>query len=134
MPKVRLVRKEIISAAHQLHCDSLSPSENNALFGKCANLHGHNYEISVVIEGDVDPLTGLVMNFDELKSIIHTHVIRKIDHKNLNADVDEFKSLNPTAEHIAIVIWSWLQPSLTDLLVEVQVTESEKNTAIYRGN
>lgn len=134
MPVAILSRRETFSASHRLYSDKLSAAENQALFGKCAhaNGHGHNYVLEVVVRGPVDA-HGLVMNLSDLKRLIEEHVLRKVDHKHLNLDVAEFKTLNPTAENIACVIWQWLKPALGALLYEVRLHETENNVAVYRG-
>src|SRR4051812_45540195 len=107
-----LSRKETFSASHRLHSDSLSPAENKRLFGKCnsENGHGHNYGIEVTVRGELDPETGLVFNLNDLKLAMKDGVLDKFDHKHLNLDVAEFRSLNPTAENIAKVCWDLLKP------------------------
>lgn len=123
---MRVTRRASFSAAHKLQCDHLSEDDNKRLFGKCYNLHGHNYDLYVSVEGDVDPQTGLVVNFDDLKAIINRIVMARMDHKYLNEDVPELKNCNPTAENIARVIWKWLVVELPTL-VEVKLVESENN-------
>jgi len=136
MPKAILTRRETFSASHRLVSQELSDEENSKLFGKCfhPNGHGHNYVIEVSVLGDINPKTGIVMNLTELKRIIHDVVMSKVDHRHLNLDVEEFKTLNPTAENIAYVIWQWLKPSLGALLYEIKLHETENNAAVYRGD
>lgn len=135
MPRALLIRRETFSASHRLLSKDLSDAENEALFGKCfhPNGHGHNYVLKVSVHGDIDPKTGIVMNLTDLKKIIQDKVMTKVDHRHLNLDVEEFKSLNPSAENIAYVIWQWLKPALGDLLYEIELFETENNIAIYRG-
>lgn len=135
MPAAILSRRETFSASHRLVSAALSDAENQALFGKCYHPsgHGHNYVLEVSVHGSIDQKTGIVMNLAKLKEIIQTQVLSKVDHKHLNLDVVEFKTLNPTAENIAYVIWQWLTPSLGELLYEVRLHETENNVAIYRG-
>jgi len=134
MPAAILTRRETFSASHRLYSNQMSDEQNHALFGKCAHVngHGHNYVLEVSVKGGIDK-NGLVMNLTDLKQIIHDNVLAKVDHKHLNLDVQEFKTLNPTAENIAFVIWGWLKPSLGGLLYEVKLHETENNVAIYRG-
>lgn len=134
MPSAILTRRETFSASHRLYSAALSDSENKALFGKCyhPNGHGHNYVLEVSVKGAIDK-NGLVMNLADLKKIIEEHVLSKVDHKHFNLDVPEFKTLNPTAENIAYVIWGWLKPTLGALLYEVKLHETENNVAVYRG-
>ena len=130
-----LSRRETFSASHRLHCNNLGDEENRKLFGKCNHTsgHGHNYVLEVLVKGTIDEKTGLVMNLADLKQIIHDHVLIKVDHKHLNVDVPEFKTLNPTTENVAKIIWDWLKPQLGGLLYEVRLQETENNLAIYRG-
>lgn len=133
---VYLSRRATFSASHRLYAEELSPSENESLFGKCArpNGHGHNYVLEVLLKGPVNSKTGIVFNLSDLKRIIDEAVIQKVDHRHLNLDVPEFKSLNPSAENIAVVFWGWLNQALPrGLLYEVRVRETENNIAIYRG-
>ena len=132
MATVYLTRKEHFSAAHRLHSDHLSDSENRKLFGKCnsKNGHGHNYSIEVTVGCKVDK-HGLTMNLSKLKKIIRKTIIDRFDHRHLNLDTKEFKALNPTAENIAIVSWNLLKKQLP--LFEVRIHETEKNIATYRG-
>jgi 6-pyruvoyltetrahydropterin/6-carboxytetrahydropterin synthase len=137
MPKVYLTRRETFSASHRLHSEKISGEENKKLFGKCnsENGHGHNYVLEVTVYGEVDLKTGLVLNLADLKQIMDAHVLSKVDHKHLNLDVEEFKSLNPTTENLAIVVWKWLAPHLPlGLLHQIKIFETEKNIAVYSGN
>jgi 6-pyruvoyltetrahydropterin/6-carboxytetrahydropterin synthase len=130
--RLSLTRKESFSASHRLHSPSLGAEENLRIFGKCNNLngHGHNYLLEVTVTAELDAVTGMLMNLDTLKQIIKTHVINKLDHKNLNLDVPEFMELNPTAENIVVVIWSWLEEALGgERLHEVLLHETDKNSA-----
>lgn len=135
MPQATLTRRETFAASHRLHADALSDAENQALFGPCnrPNGHGHNYVLYVSVKGPIDSETGIVMNLVDLKDVIRTHVMSKVDHRHLNLDVPEFQTLNPTVENIAVVIWRWLKPHLP-LLEEVKVYETENNIAVYRGD
>ncbi len=135
MPTAILSRRETFSASHRLHSAQLSDEENRALFGKCnhANGHGHNYTLEVLVKGEIAQKTGLVMNLNDLKALIHQHVLDKVDHRHLNLDVAEFKTLNPTTENLVVVIWNWLAPHLDGLLYEIRLHETENNIAIYRG-
>lgn len=135
MPKVYLSRLESFSASHRLNSAHLSSEENQKLFGKCNSIngHGHNYKIEVVVCSEVN-VHGLTMNLNDLKRVIEEEVISRLDHKHLNLDVAEFRKLNPTAENIALVCWGWLKARISGAqLFEVRIHETEKNTAIYRG-
>lgn len=137
MPKIYLSRRATFCASHRLHSHKLSDEENKKLFGKCnsKNGHGHNYVIEVMVFGDLDEDTGILMNLTDLKEAIDQCVIQRLDHKNLNLDVEEFKDLNPTAENIAIMCWKWLREKIpASLLYEVCLHETENNVVRYRGD
>ncbi|MDR0343874.1 MAG: 6-carboxytetrahydropterin synthase [Nocardiopsaceae bacterium] len=123
-------RRESFNAAHQLCDPDLSDDENRRLFGKCANLHGHNYVLEVVVAGDVDPATGYVLDLKLLSDLMASQVIRDVDHRNLNTDVPWLKGCVPTAENLAQAIWERLRPELPDgLLRSVRIWETDKNWA-----
>lgn len=132
--RVSVFRKEHFNAAHRLHNPLLSDSDNQNVFGKCnnANFHGHNYELVVRITGEVDPVTGYVIDMKVLSKIIKENILDKFDHKNLNLDTQEFKSLNPTAENIAVVIWNILLKELDNrFTIKVWLYETERNFVEY---
>jgi 6-pyruvoyltetrahydropterin/6-carboxytetrahydropterin synthase len=123
-------RRESFNAAHQLCNPDLSDDENQRLFGKCANLHGHNYVLEVVLAGEVDQATGYVMDLKLLSDVIGRQVIRDVDHRNLNTDVPWLAGRVPTTENLAQAFWERLQPELPDgLLRTVRVWETDKNWA-----
>ena len=129
---VLIGRRESFNAAHQLCNPDLSDEENRRLFGKCVNLHGHNYVLEVVVAGDVDPASGYVFDLKSLSDVIGRQVIRDVDHRNLNTDVPWLKGRIPTAENLARACWERLQPELPDgLLRTVQVWETDKNWAEF---
>lgn len=132
--KVAVFRKEHFNAAHRLHNPNWSDEKNQAVFGKCnnPNFHGHNYELFVQVVGDPDPETGYVMDMKILSDLIKEQVLDRFDHKNLNLDTDEFKSLNPTAENIAVVIWNILREHLDQKLdLKIRLYETERNFVEY---
>lgn len=132
--KVRVIRKEHFNAAHRLFNPAWSDEKNTAVFGKCANpnYHGHNYDLEVSITGEPNPETGYVYDLKELSDLIQERVIRHFDHKNLNLDTPHFKSLNPTAENIAVVIWELLRPAIDERFnLNVKLYETERNCAEY---
>ncbi len=132
--KVAVYRKAHFNAAHRLHNPDWSDEMNQRVFGKCnnPNYHGHNYDLEVKIVGEVDPRTGYVMDMKELKDLINEHILERFDHKNLNLDTEEFKSLNPTAENIAVVIWNILDKQLRDeLQLTIRLYETERNFVEY---
>ena len=123
-------RRESFNAAHQLCDPDLSDEENRRIFGKCANLHGHNYVLEVTVAGEIDEATGYVLDLKFLSEVIGRQVIRDVDHRNLNTDVAWLKGLVPTAENLAQAIWERLRPELPDgLLRSVRVWETDKNWA-----
>jgi 6-pyruvoyltetrahydropterin/6-carboxytetrahydropterin synthase len=123
-------RRESFNAAHQLCDPGLSDEENRRLFGKCANLHGHNYVLEVVVAGEVDQATGYVFDLKRLADVIGRQVIREVDHRNLNTDVSWLKGQIPTSENLARAIWDRLEPELpAGLLRTVRVFETDKNWA-----
>jgi 6-pyruvoyltetrahydropterin/6-carboxytetrahydropterin synthase len=123
-------RRESFNAAHHLWNPDLPDDENQRLFGKCANLHGHNYVLEVVVAGGIDPDTGYVLDLKVLSEVIARQVIRDVDHRNLNTDVPWLKGRIPTAENLALAFWERLRPELPDgLLRSVRVWETDKNWA-----
>jgi 6-pyruvoyltetrahydropterin/6-carboxytetrahydropterin synthase len=123
-------RRESFNAAHQLCDPDLSDDENRRRFGKCANLHGHNYLLEVVVAGEIDRATGYVLDLKLLSDVIIRQVIRDVDHRNLNTDVSWLKGRVPTAENLAQAFWDRLQPELPGgLLRSVRVWETDKNWA-----
>ena len=123
-------RRESFNAAHRLYDPDLSEEENRRLFGKCANLHGHNYVLEVVVAGQIDQATGYVLDLKTLSDIICTQVIRDVDHRNLNTDVPWLKGRIPTTENLAQAFWERLRPELPDgLLRSVRLWETDKNWA-----
>ena len=132
---VLLTRRVTFSASHRLYNPDLTDQENWDIFDKCSykNGHGHNYVVYVTLKGKPDVKTGMVMNVSILKELLETTVLSDFDHRHLNLDVDEFKTLLPSVENIAIVIWNRLLPHLDTLLYEVKVVETENIYAVYRG-
>jgi 6-pyruvoyltetrahydropterin/6-carboxytetrahydropterin synthase len=134
MNKVAVYRKEHFNAAHRLNNPSWDENRNSSIFGKCNNpsFHGHNYELIVKLVGEPDPDTGFVVDLKVLSELIEESVLKKFDHKNLNLDLEEFRSLNPTAENIAIVIYNILRQKLDDKLeLQVRLYETERNFVEY---
>ncbi len=132
--KVAVYRREHFNAAHRLHNPNLDAETNQRLFGKCNNphYHGHNYDLTVCVVGEVDPITGYVIDTKILSDLIKTYVTEPFDHHNLNLEVEEFKSLNPTAEHIAYVIYERLRPHIAqDKDLKITLYETERNFVEY---
>ena|SRR5437763_152170 len=127
---VRISRRETFNAAHQLRDPGLSEDENQRLYGKCANLHGHNYVLDVVVAGETDPKTGYVMDLKQLSDVISSRVVDDVDHRNLNTDVPWLEGLIPTAENLAVAFWERLRSELpAGLLHSVRLWETDKNWA-----
>jgi len=123
-------RRESFNAAHQLCNPDLSDDENRRLFGKCANLHGHNYILEVVVTGKIDQATGYILDLKTLSDLIARRIICDVDHRNLNTDVPWLKGRVPTAENLAQAFWERLRPELPGgLLRSVRVWETDKNWA-----
>lgn len=134
--KVKVSRKAHFNAAHRLFRKDWSFEKNEATFGKCNNpkFHGHNYDLIVSVTGEIDQETGYVMDMKVLKDLIKEEVEVAFDHKNLNMEVPEFASLNPTAENIAVVIWQKLRPRINKAHeLEVVLYETPRNFVTYSG-
>ena len=135
-PTVYVTRRSTFSASHRLYNPALSEAENDALFDKCANPHGHghNYVLEVTVAGKPGKDSGYVIDLKKLKKIIREEVLSRLDHRHLNHDVEFFKEVVPTAENIALFIWSVLAPKITDgTLFSVRLHETENNVVEYRG-
>jgi 6-pyruvoyltetrahydropterin/6-carboxytetrahydropterin synthase len=131
-PMVLMTEAFEFSAAHRLHCPTISDEENRRTFGKCnnANGHGHNYQVDITIAGEPDPLTGVLLPAARLERTVRERVIDRLDHKHLNVDCDEFRNLNPSVENIARVIWSLLDRQFEPArLAHVRVWETPKTYA-----
>jgi 6-pyruvoyltetrahydropterin/6-carboxytetrahydropterin synthase len=127
-------RRESFNAAHQLCDPGLSDDENERLFGKCANLHGHNYVLEVVVGGQIDTSTGYVVDLKHLAEIIERCIIRDVDHRNLNTDVPWLEGRIPTAENLALACWERIRPELpAGSLRSVRIWETDKNWAEVSG-
>lgn len=132
--KTSVYRKESFNAAHRLHNSNWDDKKNQMIFGKCnnPNFHGHNYDLEVCVTGFCDLETGYVIDVKILSDIIQNTVIEKFDHKNLNIEVAEFKTLNPTAENIAFVIFNLLVNKLPNNLdLKIRLYETRKNYVEY---
>lgn len=124
------------AAAHRLARPDWSDDQNRALYGKCANPngHGHNYLLEVAVEGDVDPETGMVVNFYDLQRVVEREIFDKVDHRNLNVDVDFLRGIVPTAENLAKRFWEVLEPHIREgRLHSITVGEGNTNLATYYG-
>jgi 6-pyruvoyltetrahydropterin/6-carboxytetrahydropterin synthase len=136
--RVYLTRRESFSAAHRLHSPHLTNEENALSYGKCnrAAGHGHNYVVEVTLAGEPDARTGMVMNIADLKIIVQ-NVLDALDHHNIDVDVEWFREGRPsTAENIAVYLYNQIKVglgSLSHLMYEVKLWETEKNIVMYRG-
>jgi 6-pyruvoyltetrahydropterin/6-carboxytetrahydropterin synthase len=132
--KVAVYRKEHFNAAHRLFNPHWDNEKNDAVFGKCNNVnyHGHNYELVIKVVGEIDQETGYVIDLKYLSDIIKNNILNRFDHKNLNLDTEEFKNLNPTAENIAVVIYTILRPLLQQQYeLKVKLYETDRNFVEY---
>ena len=135
--RVKVSRQAHFNAAHRLYRADWSFDKNQEVFGLCnnPNYHGHNYELIVSVTGEIDPITGYVMDMKVLKDLIKSEVENAFDHKNLNLEVPEFKEMNPTAENIAVIIYHKLRPHIeADKDIEVVLYETPRNFVTYSGN
>lgn len=135
---IYLTRKEHFNAAHKLYNPDWSEEKNREVFGKCANSnwHGHNYNLWVTVKGEPDPDTGFIMNVKTLSEIIRTVVVDKLDHSNLNLDVDFIpKGMQASTENLARLIWQQLEPHIAPYcqLHSVKLQETETIFAEYLG-
>jgi 6-pyruvoyltetrahydropterin/6-carboxytetrahydropterin synthase len=133
-----ITRRERFSAAHKLYRADWSLEQNENVFGKCSNpnWHGHNYELFVTVKGEVDPETGFLIDLKEMKRIILQHVIEKLDHRNVNLDVDFMAGKLASTEYIAIAIFDVLKPLFAArkvILHSVKLVETENNYVEYFG-
>lgn len=136
MAKCTVVRKVQFCAAHRLHNPSKSDEWNRTTFGLCNNpsYHGHNYELEITVEGDIDPDTGYVVDADRLKRVADDYVVAPLDHKNINVDVPWFANRLTSAEHIAMFCWEQLAPRIpAGRLICIRLAENAVNAVEYRG-
>jgi len=138
MPRLRVTRRLHFCAAHRLAREDWDAERNERIFGLCAspNWHGHNYELDVTVEGEVDPETGFVLDLKVLHELVETRVIRELDHRNLNLDVPWLKGVNPTTEQLVIAIWERLAPALPEgvRLARLVLWETPRNYVEYTGD
>jgi len=135
---VYITRKFHFSASHRVFNPALSDEENYKIFGKCSNPngHGHNYVLDVTVAGEIDPQTGFVMDLTDLKHLVEKEIIEKVDHKNLNSDVDFMKNVLPSAENIAAKFWERVENKIDKSkgkLISIKLQETVNNSVEYRG-
>lgn len=135
---IYITRKFHFSASHRLYKEGLTDEENEKIYGKCSNPngHGHNYNLEITVAGKKDSFTGFVMDLKELKEIVNTELIDKVDHKNFNIDVGFMKGIIPSTENIAVKFWEILENKINNSerkLSSVKLFETENNFVEYRG-
>ncbi|RLD39026.1 MAG: 6-carboxytetrahydropterin synthase [Bacteroidetes bacterium] len=135
---IYITRRERFTAAHRLFRKEYSDEENMEVFGKCSNpnWHGHNYQLFVTVKGEINPKTGFLINLTDLKNIIREKIIDKVDHKNLNIEVDFLKNKFTSTEVIAVSIWKELENNIKNMgatLHCVKISETENNSVEYYG-
>ncbi|MCF8331800.1 MAG: 6-carboxytetrahydropterin synthase [Bacteroidales bacterium] len=135
---MHITRKERFNAAHRLYRKDYTDEKNLKVFGKCSNpnWHGHNYDLYVTVKGKVNPETGFVINLKQLSKIIKEFVIQKLDHKNINLEVDFMQGKLASTENIAIAIWEQLEEPVRSLhaeLFSIKIYETENNFVEYFG-
>ena len=138
MKAIYITRRETFNAAHRLRREDWSDAQNDIVFGKCSNKnwHGHNFELFVTVKGRPSEETGFVLNLKELGTIIKAEVIEKIDHKNINLDVDFMKGIMSSTENLAIGIWNEIDVLIKEKggeLVKIKLIETENNFVEYFG-
>lgn len=136
MPTCAVTRRLHFNAAHRLHNPAKPEAWNRETFGPCnnPNWHGHNYDLDVTVEGAIDPDTGYVMDVGLLKRLAEEHLVRHLDHRNLNLDVPWFRELLPSAENISVVAWRVLRPLIPpELALRIRLWETPRNYAEYDG-
>lgn len=135
---IYLTRRERFNAAHRMFKPDWDDKKNEEVYGKCSNpnWHGHNYTLFVTIKGEIDPEIGYVVNLKTLSKIIKKEVITKIDHKNMNVEVDFMKGKVASSENLAIAIWETLDKPIRDIGVAlhcIRIEETENNSVEYYG-
>ncbi len=140
MRMIYVSRKEHFNAAHKLYNPSWSKEKNQEVFGPCANenWHGHNYDLIVTVGGTPDPDTGFVIDLKKLSDLIRQEVIEKVDHKNLNLDVDFMSGKMASTENLAIELWNILMPKISGIskfgrLHSIRLYETSRNYVDYFG-
>ena len=135
---IYITRRERFNAAHRLFREDFSDEKNLKIFGKCSNRnwHGNNYELFVTLKGEINPETGFLVNLKTLSKLIRETVITKLDHKNINLEVDFMKGKLASTENLAVGIWNELHDKIKALDADlhcIKVSESENNSAEYYG-
>jgi 6-pyruvoyltetrahydropterin/6-carboxytetrahydropterin synthase len=133
--RISLTRRYRFSASHRLHSAEFSEEENQRLYGKCSNPHGHghNYIVEVTVGGPVDPETGMVANLGDLDPFVEREVVEAFDHKYLNEEIAEFSEAVPTTENLCREIYRRLKPFPAARLEQVRIEETTNNSFEYAG-
>jgi 6-pyruvoyltetrahydropterin/6-carboxytetrahydropterin synthase len=135
---VYLTRRERFNAAHRMFRPEWSDEKNAEVYGKCSNplWHGHNYVLYITVKGNVDPVVGYVVNLSELSKVIRIEIIDKLDHKNINLEVDFMKGKVVSSENLAVAIWDVLTSKIAGLGIAlhcIKIEETENNSVEYYG-
>lgn len=135
---IHITRRERFTAAHRLFKPEWTDEKNSDLFGGCSNpnWHGHNYELFITVKGEIDPALGYVMNLKDLSRLVRSLVTDKLDHKNLNLDVDFLRDVMTSTENVAIAIWNQLEKPVAELGAKlhcIKLVETENNYVEYFG-
>jgi 6-pyruvoyltetrahydropterin/6-carboxytetrahydropterin synthase len=136
MPVVQITRIVRFNAAHRVFNPALSDEENQRLFGKCnnPNWHGHNYTLEVTVEGEIDPITGFVVNLRDVKQVVEREIVEHVDHKNLNLEVPFMSGIIPSTENFVLAIWRVLAPAVAPArLARLTLWETENQYVEYDG-
>ncbi len=137
MARVRITRRLHFSAAHRLGREDWPAERNREVFGLCAspNWHGHNYELDVTVEGEIDPETGFVLDLKAVRELVEARVIEALDHRNLNVDVPWLEDVNPTTENLVVAIWGRLAGAMPGRarLARLVLWETPRNYVEYEG-
>lgn len=135
-PEVIVTRRLHFSSAHRVHNPAMSEEDNRRVFGKCnnPNWHGHNYVLDVSVRGPLDEKTGYVIDLARVKQIAEQHVVSKVDHRNLNLEVDFLRDVIPTTENVVVAFWRVLEPALRPArLTRLVLWETVNNYVEYEG-
>jgi 6-pyruvoyltetrahydropterin/6-carboxytetrahydropterin synthase len=132
-----VTRRLHFAAAHRLQREDWSPEKNREVFGLCANenWHGHNYELDVTIEGEIDPATGFVIDLKKVRDLVEERVVNELDHRNLNLDVSWMHDVNPTTENLVVAMWNRIVGNLPSevRLAKLVLWETPRNYVEYAG-
>lgn len=135
---IYLTRRERFAAAHRMFREEWSDEKNKEVFGQCSNpnWHGHNYHLFITVKGEINPETGFVVNLKDLSRVVKSVIIDKVDHKNLNLEVDFLKGVILSSENIVKGIWDELTPHIEKIgarLHKIRLIETENNIIEYYG-